>query len=419
MQIQLLSKFKQMKKKNKILLLIGLIIVFFVIKKALGFGNSVPAKGDIVTTTKVAVKDIEESLSLKAPLEGSESVEVVSRLHSEVLEILVKEGDRVKKDQPLAILDSETLKLEVEKAQDTLDLAVFQQQEQLKQLQQEYQKILKNLEEAQRLFERTKALVEQGAQSQDDLEKARSNKDLLEQTVASFHVQDGQVVSEPSQTKQLEIYRKNLDQAKEQFEKSLILSPIDGTVTRVNIKVGRFANDTEDNKPMFVIENLDQLQMKALVSEYDIGKVNLGQKVSVTAENLKGESVEGVVSRISPTGEPKSLTSSERVIPIQIDITENHEKLIAGITARAKIMINQAQDVLVVPIDALRQLEDGSLEVLRVEEDQTITVIPVTLGVENDLEAQVHGEGLKEGDLIVLNPSDVLTPGMKVTVIDE
>jgi len=417
MRIPLVNKFKQMKKRNKFLLA-GLVVVLIAGRLALGAGNSNPAAG-IVTTTKVAVKDIEESLSLKAPLEGSESVEVVSPLQSEVLEILVKEGDKVKKDQTLAILDSESLRQEVEKAQDTLELAMFQQEEQLKQLQQEYQKTLNNLEEARRTYETTKALFDKGAVSQEELDKAKSNLDLLEQALSGYRVEKGKVVSEPSQVKQIEIYRKNLELAKEQFEKSVISSPIDGTVTRVNVKVGRFANDTEDNKPMFVIENLEKLQMKVLVSEYDIGKVDLGQKVIITADILKGENVEGVVSRISPTGEQKSLNSSERVIPIQIDVTEKNERLIAGITAKAKILINQAENALVVPIDALRQKEDGSVEVLKVEENGSITVIPVTIGVENDLEAQVFGEGLNEGDQIVLNPSETLTEGMKVTIVNE
>jgi HlyD family secretion protein len=419
MQVKLIAKFRQMSGKRKALLIAGIVVALLVVKIALGLRGVASAAGSFVTTADVAKKDIEESLTLKAPLEGSESVEVVSRLHYEVLELMVKEGDRVKKDQPLAILDSADLALGIEKAQDTLDIAVFQQEEQLKKLQQEYKKVQQDLAEAKRQHELTKALVAQGAASEEELKRAESQLETLEQAAASYNVKDGKVINEPSQIKQLEIYRKNLEQAQEEFEKSLILSPIDGTVTRVNIKVGRFADDTDDNKPMFVIENLDNLQMKAMVSEYDIAKVSLGQEVEVSAEILKGETVKGVVSRISPTGELKSVNSTERVIPIQIDITQTNEKLIAGITAKAKIMINQAKDVLVVPIDALLQKEDGSVVVLKVGADQTIEAIPVTLGVENDLEVQVQGDGLAQGDKVILTPTEALTPGMKVTVVNE
>lgn len=60
-----------------------------------------------VTVAAVEQKDLRESVSLKAPLEGTETVEIVSNLHYEITAIHVKEGDRVQKGQVLAVLDSE------------------------------------------------------------------------------------------------------------------------------------------------------------------------------------------------------------------------------------------------------------------------------------------------------------------------
>lgn len=99
-------------------------------------------------------------------------------------------------------------------------------------------------------------------------------------------------------------------------------SPITGTVVRVNSKVGQFADKPEDEKPMFIVENLDNLEMEIAVSEYSISKVRVGQKAQIDADILNGKSEEGEVVSISPTGEEKGGGSSERVVPATIRIAE-------------------------------------------------------------------------------------------------
>ena len=71
----------------------------------------------------------------------------------------------------------------------------------------------------------------------------------------------------------------------------------------------------ENDAPLFVIENLDNLELEIKVSEYTIGKVAVGQEAEISADILNGETVHGEVISISPTGEEKGGGSSERVIP--------------------------------------------------------------------------------------------------------
>jgi multidrug resistance efflux pump len=75
---------------------------------------------------------------------------------------------------------------------------------------------------------------------------------------------------------------------------------------------------------MFVVEDLQNLKMNVKISEYDISKIQVGQKVTITAEVLGDDSVQGIVSRISPTGEQKDTTSTEMVIPVQIDVNKEN-----------------------------------------------------------------------------------------------
>lgn len=385
-------------KKKKIILVAAIAVVVTAgVKLALGSGE--PA-GEMVSTALAEKQDLQETLRLKAVLEGTESTEVVSRLHYEVKELLVKEGDRVKKGQLLAVLDSTDLSQEMSLKKGSLALLQKQQAETLRDRQVEYNN-------AKKAYDDTKALFDIGAASKAELDDAKEKLDAIpaENGKAVLSAVEKQTLANTNQ--EISIQASTMDDCQ-------IRSMIDGTVTRVNTKVGRFADETEDDKPMFVIENVDNLQMKVMVSENDIAKVSVGQKVDITADILNGESVAGEVIRISPTGELKDGTTSERVIPVYISVQEKNDKLIAGITAKATIHIAEATQALTVPYEAVSELEDGSTVVYVVNEDNTIHIVPVKLGLETDLYVEIKGGELKEGQTIVLNPSPALTEGMAV-----
>ncbi len=386
-------------KKKKILFAVaGLIVVAVGAKVAFG-GNKTP-EGTMVSTSFVEKQNVEEVLKLKAVLEGTESTEVVSKLHYEIKELLVKEGDKVKKGQLLAVLDSSDLIEQMSLSKGEQSLLEMQQNELLEDRQVEYDK-------AKEDYEDTKALFEISAASQSELDDAKRKLDDISS-------KNGVAVLTNSEKQTMENMKRKVSIEAETLEDCKICSMIDGTVTRVNTKVGRFADETDDDKPMFVIENIDKLQMKVLVNETDIAKVEVGQKAEITADILDGESVEGVVSRISPTGESKDTNSTERVIPVYIEVVGTNEKLIAGITAKATIHIAKAEQTLTVPYEAVSELEDGSTVVYVVKEDNTIQIVPVTIGLETDLLIQVKEGELTEGQQLVLNPSLALTEGMTV-----
>ena len=141
---------KWTKKKKIILAAAVVVVVAGGIKLAMGGGE--PA-GETVSTATAETQDLEETLKLKAALEGTESTEVVSRLHYEVKQLLVKEGDRVKKGQLLAVLDSSDLSQEISLKQGELTLLQKQQAEALRDRQVEYTNAKKTYEDTKQLFE--------------------------------------------------------------------------------------------------------------------------------------------------------------------------------------------------------------------------------------------------------------------------
>jgi HlyD family secretion protein len=357
---------KPMSKKKKRIIIISVIVLIVVLAiaiPALLSGGEPPLT---VTTGTAEKMDIEQVVTIKGTIQGSQKADVATSLNYEIVSILVEEGDIVQKGQVLAILDSEDL-------------------------QDDYQKAVTALNESKFNYEAYKRLYEEGAVSKEDFLRVQSQYERDKVTLDSLNI----------------------------AEKINIKSPIAGTVTRVNVNIGRYANDTENAEPMFVVEDLENLKMDVRISEYDISKIKVGQKVTITAEVLGNESVEGEVSRISPTGELKDAASKEMVIPVQIDVKKGNSKLIAGVTAKAEIEIEKKSNVLAVPIDSI--LEDpssGEIYVM-VLSGTTLKKVPVQLGLEGDFHVEIISGDLSEGDQVVLNPSFDMTDGMTVAPVPE
>ena len=348
------------KKKKRILIAAAVVLVIagiIVVPRLLSGG--VPAVA--VTTGPVEKMDIEESVSIKGTIEGSQKADVATSNNYKIVSILVEEGDLVQKDQILAVLDA-------------------------KDLQDDYQKALNALRQSKFDYENAKSLYAEGAISKDDYMTAESQYNTDRLTVDSLNISD----------------------------KVNIKSPITGTVTRVNVNIGRYANDTENSEPMFVVEDLQNLKMDVKISEYDISRIKVGQKVSITAEVLGEDSVEGVVSRISPTGEQKDSTSKEMVIPVEIDVNNQNAKLIAGVTAKANIEIQKKTNVLSVPIDAVLEDPTTNESYVMMLKGTTLKKVTVKLGIEGDFNVEVITDKLKEGDQVVLSPTFDMTDGMEV-----
>lgn len=278
-----------------------------------------------------------------------------------------------------------------------------------------YAKAIQDLNTAQANYDRTKALYDGGSVPKVDLETAENGLNDAKRERDSYTVKNGTAVADDSYRLQIEKAKYDYEKATESLEDTVLKAPIDGTVVRVNTKVGRFADKMENDAPLFVIENLDQLELEIKVSEYSIGKVALGQEAEISADILNGATVHGVVDSISPTGEEKGGGSTERVIPTTIRITDSDTKLIAGIAARASIVLEESENALTVPVSAVME-KDGAAYVQELT-DGVVSWVPVTIGVEGDVEAEIipqEGHALDENSLLIAEPGEQYPEGMAV-----
>ncbi|MDO4266490.1 MAG: HlyD family efflux transporter periplasmic adaptor subunit [Eubacteriales bacterium] len=394
-----------------------------------GGGTALP----VVETKALSKGDITEYLTVTGPVEGTDSVDVTSSLHAKILTLPVREGDRVTAGETvLATLDTSALEKEVEAARGSYELAVAQRDEKVRSDTEGYQKALQALNSAQNEYNRQAALAQTGDVPQAELEKAADALSDARRTVSFYRVKNGEVLPDETMEIQIENAKLSLSQAEDKLKDAVITAPITGTVTRVNTKVGQFADDIEDSKPMITIENLDVLQMEIKVSEYSIGKVKQGQTARISADILgEGMSVTGEVSSISPTGEEKGGGSTERVIPTRITILDRNTALIAGITAKAQIELDKAEDVFVVPASAVGQDLSGQAAMQFAVPDETgtntvIKIVPVTTGLESDTETEIRGavnaadESLFTAGSSYLSVYDAMMPeGTAVTALED
>ena len=414
---KLLNEKPKKKKGKKKWIFLGLLLLFvlFILKNMLFPGKAV---GMLVNTESLSKADIQEKLSLSGPVSGTQSQHVTSALHAKVKEILVKEGDKVTEGQLIAKLDTKDVEEALEAAKTQVDLAKANKEDATKNTKAEYAKVQTAYNNALLDFQRKSSLMESGDISQSEYEQAESALKDAKASLGSFKVSGGNVQVSESYDLQIKSAEEGLKKAQSAVDSAEIKAPISGTITRVNVEAGQFADNLQDGKPMFTVENLDQLELSISVSEYSIGKLSLGQKAIISADILGEDKLEGEVSSISPTGEAKNGSTAERVIPIKIKIDGDKKGLLSGITAKADIVLSEAKDVFVVPLSAVTTGEDGNSQMYLVE-DGKIHIVPVKTGVESDVSVEVspltEDAAFKEGAHFVSAPDASLTEGLAVS----
>ena len=187
-------------------------------------------------------------------------------------------------------------------------------------------------------------------------------------------VYDGQLLGEFKETKmqdqieaaaiQLQNARLSLQNAKDRLEDYTITSPIDGTVIEKNYKAGdnidpSTATATGANAFLAVIYDMSRLTFDINVSEMDVVRVEVGQKVTFTADALDGQEFTGVVEKVNINGTTQNGNTSYPVTVV-VDGSGSDlasQGLLPGMSVSASIIVEEIADVLAIPVDAVQRSE--------------------------------------------------------------
>lgn len=218
----------------------------------------------------------------------------------------------------------------------------------------------------------------------------------------------------------LEIYKNALDQAKEGLETAknklestqdslenyTITAPISGQVIQKAAKVGdNITRSGSSDTTLAVIYDLSSLTFEMSIDELDIQNVKVGQEVEVTADAFEGQTFSGTVTNVSLQS---TYSNGVTTYPVTVTLEESGD-LLPGMNVDGTIIIDQAEDVLTIPVDSLMR---GNQVYVK---DDTITepadgvpagfrAVQVKTGLTNDAYVEIT-EGLSEGDQVYVDES--------------
>ena len=179
-----------------------------------------------------------------------------------------------------------------------------------------------------------------------------------------------------------------------------IEAPFNGTITNVATKTG---DQVSAGSVAFRLDDLTRLLVDVDVSEVDINQVTVGQEVELTFDGVFGKTYHGVLVEVALFG-----TDVQGVVNyiVTVELTDADEDVRSGMTAAVNIIVNEIEDVLLVPNRAVRVV-DGTRVVYVLQSGGQVDPVEVILGASSDTHSEVVGGELKIGDQIVLNPSVV------------
>jgi HlyD family secretion protein len=198
----------------------------------------------------------------------------------------------------------------------------------------------------------------------DKLEYSR-NSALLKENVVSQDTVDGAKSTAAQAAAQVELDRANIQQQSASLhaaEVNLgftdIISPVDGTVVLRNVDVGQTVAASFQTPTLFLIaQDLTRMQVDASVSESDVGPVLAGQRAEFTVDAFPQHPFEGTVSQVR-----QAPITVQNVVTYDVVIAVSNPELLLkpGMTANARVVVAERDNVLKVPLQALRFSPDDS-----------------------------------------------------------
>jgi len=379
-----------------ILVIIALVVAVPVGRRVLGGGNAV-----VVQTQPVEAISIQASVLASGRFIHEEEVKLSTEEIGKVTQIFVEEGDHVTAGQLVLTIDDQRLRSAVEQNEAVVrmqEIAIQRQQTQLENLRRQWQ--------------RNKELFDRALIDADTFDTATNTLRLAE-------------IDLDSSRESLSQARAQLEQAEDRLAKTRAYSPIDGTVTSLDIKVGETAISSSTNIPgssLMTIADPASIHTEVNVDEADIANIRVGQEALVYAIAYPDEPVRGVIDSIAISA--KVAEGQQGLsFAVKIQLTEENKiTLRPGMSCRAEIFTDSRDEVIAVPIQAMIIEEDLSENTTSrhvfVVDGMTVRRQEVQIGLSDDTYQEITS-GLAVGDEVVTGPDRVLRnleDGDRVTV---
>jgi HlyD family secretion protein len=398
-----------------------------------------------VTTEKAVTRTIVQLVSATGKVQPETEVKISPEVAGEIIELPVTDGARVKKGDLLVRIKPDSYKALLEQQEAAISSA------RATNLQQKA-----SMTKAEQDLKRAEDLFNKKMISAAEYNTAQAAFDVAKNTYeSSLH--------------QIEQAQASSSQARDALSKTSIFSPIDGTVTVLNSKLGERVVATNQFAGTEVMRVADLRKMQAVVdvNENDVVNVKIGDRAQVTIDAYGERKFSGTVAQIANTGKTTGAGTQEEVTNFEVKINLEAEDVLLrpGLSCTSEIETNIAKGVVAVPLQAVtirtgesnlspeeierrKQIEDAknkgdnSAEVVNTQQERktqreerekiskvvfekkgnTARQVKVTTGIADDTYIEVKS-GVKPGDEVISGSysaiSRKLKDGAKVTIEKE
>ena len=350
----------------------------------------------LIPTAKAKLKDVEETVLATGEVSPVDQTEIRSEVSAQVMQVQVKPGERVVKDQQLVQLDRRELESQVNEDQ--------------------YQILADELraKQASKELDRDRELIAKGFIPQKEYDDADIARMLSEND--------------------LQVQRAKLETLRQQIIKTDIRAPHAGVVLKLEAREGQVivgAGSVSSGTVLMMIADLSRLKVDTRLNEVDVVKVHLHDKVQLTFDSVPDKTASGTVTYISPSaddGQGSGQSSSgggsrrggggggdgTRGFETVVAMDETDERIRPGITAHVKITMAKASHAVTVPLTAIFSGDDDK-NYAYVKTAGKFDKREIQLGISDGMMVEVK-KGLAEGDEVGLeNPEekkegDIKTP---------
>jgi HlyD family secretion protein len=286
-----------------------------------------------VTTEKAVRRTILQTVSATGKIQPETEVKISPEVAGEIIELPVGDGMEVKKGDLLVKIKPDSYKALLEQQEAAISAA------KATNLQQKATMI-----KAEHDFKRAEDLFDKKLISEQEYNAAQAAYDVAKNTYeSSFH--------------EIERAQASSSQARDQLSKTTIYSPMDGTVTVLNSKLGERLVATNQFAGTEVMRVADLTHMQAVVdvNENDVVNVKLGDKASVKIDAYADRKFKGVVQQIANTGKTTGAGTQEEVtnFEVKIRIDDHDVALRPGLSCTADIETNMVKEAVAVPMQSV------------------------------------------------------------------
>lgn len=375
--------------------------------------HSTPLRVHAITVERGSIRSVISTNGKVEPIQGFEAHAPIA---TTVKRILVKEGDHVRKGQLLLQLDDDDIRSQAARAQAQLKTAQANQTAPLAETQtirDELAKARIARDNAQRNLAALRRLEQQGSASAMEVQKAEETLASTQADVTLYEQKQKERLSTPEVARieaQIAEAQSAYDSAEDALRKSSVRAPFDGIVYSLPVKAGAFV---QTGDLLLQEADLTRVLVRAFVDEDDMGRLQIGQKVEIVWDAVRGRTWSGTVNTIPSTVKPHG----SRNVGESTCLIDNQDlRLLPNVNVGVTVIVAEHSNVLTLQRDALH-IDDSSPFVFRIV-DGHLKRQPIQFSLQNLTRVEITS-GLSEGDPVAISAEETkpLVDGAPVKVV--